>query len=309
MATTLFAVFIIAGCKKTETPAPTTNPPAMVDGTQQTQKASDQSDAENGSNQAMDDCNSALQDVSTTRSIETTFCNMTIDSTYKSIGKLILNYTGNDCNNVTSRTGTITIQLPYNGNTITTWSTPGATASLTFDNFKVTNLANNKYIIYNGIHYVTNVNGGGFLQLYMGTSIIHKVRACMQLTFPDSTTRSWNVAEKRTLSSVSQSGIVKATTEGDTIIGIHNHVAFWGVNRIGEAFTVDMPTPFSYMAFGTTCLFKPKTGVIVFYGVSHTITLTYGVDANGNATTACPYGYKFSWTDINNNPQQIVLSY
>jgi hypothetical protein len=210
---------------------------------------------------------------------------------------------------LTNRTGTITIQLPYNGTTVTTWSTPGATASLTFNNFKVTNLANNKSITYNGVHQVTNVNGGGIIQLYLGTSIINKVRACMQLTFGDSTTRTWNVAETRTLSSVAYSGIVKATTTGDTVLAGHNHVAFWGVNRLNESFTIDMPTPFSYMAYGTTCLIKPRTGVIVFYGVSHSLTLTYGVDSSGNPTTACPYGYKFSWVDGNGTNQQIILSY
>ena len=306
-----FAVFLVGGCKKKDTTT-NTNPvniASTADGIQQTQKTSDQSDAENGSNQAMDDCNSAMQGVSTTRSIQTTYCNMTIDSSNGSHGTLVLTYNGNDCNNLTNRTGTITVQLPYANGHVTTWSTPGVTASLTFTNFKVTNLASNKSITYNGIHRVTNVNGGGLVQLYLGTPIVNKVRAAMQLTFSDSTTRSWNVATTRTLSSVAYSGIVKATTAGDTILAGHNHVAFWGVNRINESFTIDMPTSFSYMVYGTTCLYKPQTGVIVFYGVAHSLTLTYGVDANGNATTACPYGYKFSWVDGNGASQQIVLAY
>lgn len=304
-----FAIIILAGCKKKEETAPTTPPVTSVDGTQQTQRASDQSTTENQSNQAMDDANSALGQVSTTRGIQTTYCNMTIDSTYKSTGKLILNYNGNDCNNLTSRTGCITVQLLLVNGQFTPWSQAGSMATITFLNYKVTNLATNKSQTFNGYHKVTNVNGGGLIQLYLGVSIVHKIRGAMDVTFDDNTTRTWNTAAKRTLSSVSQSGIVKATTESDTAFGGHNDVAFWGTNRLNENFTIGMPTPFSYMVYGTTCLFRAQTGVIVFYGVAHTLTLTYGVDTNGNVTTACPYGYKFSWTDINGVAQQIVLSY
>src|ERR1035437_9879011 len=87
-----FVMFIIAGCKKKDTTT-NTNPVSVAntaDGIQQTQKTSDQSDAENGSNQAMDDCNSVLQGVSTTRSIQTTYCNMSIDSSNGSHGTLVL---------------------------------------------------------------------------------------------------------------------------------------------------------------------------------------------------------------------------
>lgn len=302
-----FAVLIIAGCKKEEE-APVVPPVTSAENASQTTRASDQSNTENESNQAMDEANSAMGEVSTTRSVQS--CGMTIDSTYKASGKLILNYDGTSCSGKI-RTGSITIQLPFSNGIITTWSTIGATATLTFNNYKVTYVSNNKSLTFNGTHSVTNVNGGGWLQLYFGTPIVHKVRANMQLTFDDGTTRTWMAAEKRTLSYNNVTEVLKASTIGDTTLGGHVSVAFWGVNRIGESFIIDMPTAFSYDINNpiTNCIYKPLTGVIVHYGVVHSLTLTYGVDASGYATTSCPFGYKFSWTDGNGANQQIILPY
>lgn len=302
-----FAIFLIAGCKKEEEP---TVPPvvAPAENAGQTQRASDQSNTENESNQAMDEANSAMGNVSTTRGVQS--CGMTIDSTDKNIGKITLNYDGTACSGKI-RTGSITVQLPFSNGVITTWSTIGATATLTFNNYKVTYVSNNKSLTFNGTHSVTNVNGGGWLQLYLGTPIVHKVRANMQLTFDDGTTRTWMAAEKRTLNYNNVTEVLKASTIGDTIISGHANVAFWGINRIGESFIIDMPTAFSYDINNpiTNCIYKPLTGVIVHYGVAHSLTLTYGVDASGYPTTSCPFGYKFSWTDGNGANQQIILPY
>lgn len=302
-----FAVIIIAGCKKEEE-APVVPPVTPTENAGQTTRASDQSNTENESNQAMDEANSAMGAVSTTRSVQS--CGMTIDSTYKSIGKITLNYDGTNCSGKI-RTGSITVQLPFSNGVITTWSTAGATATLTFNAYKVTYVSNNKSLTLNGTHKVTNVNGGGWVQLYFGTPIVHKVRADMQLTFDDGTTRTWKAAEKRTLTYNNVTEVLKASTIGDTILSGHANVAFWGVNRIGESFIIDMPTAFSYDVNNpiTNCIYKPLTGVIVHYGVAHSLTLTYGVDASGYPTTSCPFGYKFSWTDGNGANQQIILPY
>ncbi|MCE9538829.1 MAG: hypothetical protein K8R85_06380 [Bacteroidetes bacterium] len=302
----VFAFFIITGCKKEEEPIPPTVAP--TENASQTTRASDQSNTENESNQAMDEANSAMGAVSTTRSVQS--CGMTIDSTYKSIGKIILNYDGPACSGK-KRTGSITVQLPYSNGVITTWSTAGATATLTFNAYKVTYVSNNKSLTLNGTHKVTNVNGGGWLQLYFGTPIVHKVRADMQLTFDDGTTRTWQSAAKRTITYNNTTEVLKSLSAGDTIISGHNNVAFWGVNRIGENFIIDMPTAFTYDINNpiTNCIYKPLTGVIVHYGVAHSLTLTYGVDASGYATTSCPFGYKFSWTDGQGANQQIILAY
>lgn len=305
-----FAIIIIAGCKKKEEPAPVTPPPIVspTDSASQTTRASDQTNVENESNQAMDEANSALGQVSTTREIQA--CGYTIDSSQKLIGKITLNYDGAPCNGKI-RTGSITIQLPYNGTTITTWSTIGAKAILTFNNYKVLYVSNNKYMTYNGTHSVTNVNGGGWVQLYLGTPIVNKVRSNMQISFNGGTAIEWNSAKLRTLTYTG--GVLKVTMAGDTTIGNYDDVAMWGINPMGDHFTIDVPTDYTYDIInpGTNCIAKPLTGVIKYYGVTHVITLTYGVDVNGYTVLpgVCPYGFSFSWTDAQTITHQVVLPY
>ncbi len=305
-----FAVFITTGCKKDADPAPSPVPQVIPNGSssQQTQKASDQNTFENECNRAMDDATNAMQDCSTTRSVQTV-CNMTVDTSLAAQGKITLNYTGNDCLNLTSRTGSIVIQLPYNGTTLTTWTTMGAKAILTFNNYKVTRLSDNKSLTFNGFHSIKNVTGGGVIQLLMGTTIIHQIRANMQITFDDGTNRTWLVAKTRTFSNTL--GVIKATIAGDTTFGTYTQAAVWGTNRLGQPFTIDMPTSFSYNIIGSLCIYRPLTGVVVDYTPSFTFTITYGVDMSGNAVVpgVCPFGYKISWIDINNAPQQVILPY
>ncbi len=246
----------------------------------------------------MDDANSALQDVSTTRGIQT-YCDIVIDSSQKATGQLILIYNGTVCSGKT-RTGSITINLPFNGSAVTRWSVAGCRAVLTFYNYKVTNASNNKSLTLNGSASMINVNGGGYLQLVLGTPIINQVRANMALTFDDGTTRNWKTAARRTLSYIGSypNGTLKSAIAGDTIIGSHNKVEMWGTDRAGENFTIDMPTDYSYDIYnpGTNCIYKPLTGMKVNYWITHELTQTFGVDAAGIiVASGCPYGYKYSW--------------
>ncbi len=302
-----FIGLAITGCKKADSPAPVPATPAPTyTSSQQTQRANDQSNVENQCNTAMDDANTAMQNCSRTRHTETV-CNLTVDTSLASQGKITLNYNGNDCSNLTSRTGSIVIQLPYNNNTVTTWTTAGAVAKLTFNNYKVTRLSDNKSITYNGFHSIKNVNGGGAVQLMLGSTILHQIRANMVITFDDGTTRTWQIAKTRTFTNVS--GLVTATVAGDSTFSTYVHAAVWGTNRLGQAFTVDMPTAFSYYMLGSVCLYRPLTGVVIDYVPSNTLTLTYGVDFLGNPATGCPFGYKFAWMDANNVQQHIVIPY
>ncbi len=307
-----FTGLIITGCKKEDAPAPAPVTPVTANGStvQQTQKASDQTTFENECDRAMDDAVDAMLACSTTRDVQA-ICNVTVDTSLASQGKITLIYTGNDCFNLTSRTGSIVIQLPYNG-TITTWSTAGSKAILTFINYKVTRLSDNKSLTFNGFHSIKNVNGGGLIQLLLGSTIVHQVRADMVITFDDGTTRTWMVAKTRTFTNTTPGlGPIKKIIAGDTTFGSFVNAAIWGTNRLGQPFTVDIPTAVVTNIAGlSTCLFKPYTGVVISYTTTFTLTLTYGVDINGTVVTSgCPYFYKFSWIDSNNVPQQVVLPY
>lgn len=309
LAVTLTGLTIV-GCKKEEAPVPTpttvTQPTPDGSTAQQTQKANDQNNFDNESNRAMDEAINAMQDCSQTRDVQAV-CNMTVDTSMASVGKITLTYNGNDCLNLTSRTGSIVIQLPYNG-TVTTWTTVGAKAIITFNNYKVTRLSDNKSLTFNGFHSIKNVNGGGIIQLLLGNTIVHQVRANMVITFDDGTTRTWMVAKTRTFTHAL--GLTTNTIAGDTTFGSYVHAAVWGTNRLGQPFTVDIPTAISYYMSGSVCLYRPMPGVVVSYTTAFTLTTTYGVDIFGNVmTSGCPYGYKFNWVDNNNVAQQVVLPY
>jgi hypothetical protein len=52
------------------------------------------------------------------------------------------------------------------------------------------------------------------------------------------------------------------------------------------------------------------SGIRVHHGVVRELTVTFGVDASGNAVTSgCPYGYKLNWTNQNGIPKEVILSY
>jgi len=301
----LIAGALITGCKKNDN---TIVPTPVDDGLQQSTAANDQSNVENESNQCMDDANSALQDVSTTREMESLPCNITVDSSQMTVGKIVLTYNGNNCNNTRSRSGSITIQLPYSNGVVTRWKVQGAVVSITFNNYKVTDLSNNKSLTFNGVHSITNVNGGLLVNITTGNPIVHKIRANMILTFDDGTSRTWGAARTRTFTIANN--IVSASLIGDTTVDNYNNVAMWGVNRYGASFDISVPTPVVYDIFGGTCLFKPYSGVRVHYKLAHVITVTYGVDANGIAVTSgCPYGFKANWINGQGVAKQVVKSY
>lgn len=303
-----FAAFVITGCKKKEEPEPT--PVVTNTGTtEQSQRAADQSNSDNESNTAMDEANTAMQDVSTTRDFQA--CGMTIDSSQKLMGKITLNYSGIDCSGTRTRSGSIIIELPYNSTAtpqITTWSTAGCKAKLTFVNYKVTYLATNKSLNFNGTHSITNIYGGQFIQrLLAGLPIVYKVRAEMQISYDDGTSRTWKAAKVRAYSQVA--GAVKTTIEGDTVINNITNMAMWGTTRLGEEFTLALPTSIAYYIYGSTCLYKP-TGLAELRVAAKILTITYGVDMSGTVVTGgCPYGYKLNWTDIQGTPQQYVVAY
>ena len=307
----IIVCFVLSGCKKKDddpqTAAPTSNP-SPIGTTEQTQRASDQSEVETESNQAMDDANTAMGEISTTRDVQT--CGMTYDSsTTATTGIIVMTYDGTVCSGK-KREGTITIQLPVQNGQVVRFSTAGAVATLTFTDYKVTYVSNNKSIKLNGTHTIKNVNQGGWLALiFANTPIVHKVKANVEVEYGDGTECTWNAKKIRTISHTN--GVVKVSVEGDTVIGGHSNTAFWGVNRFGDNYTIDVEEPFSYdWANPTTnCVFKPLTGKINFRWSTYLLTLTYGVNSDGTTATTCPFGYKFNWNDVNNLPQEIILPY
>ena len=285
--------------------------PAIDDAAQQALSASDQSRVETESNQSLDEANAALDGISSTRSATSFPCNATVDSSAKAAGLIKLHYNGNNCANTKSRTGEIDIQLPYNSstNTVTRWSVAGSSITLTYINFKVTYLSDNKSLTFNGTHSVTNVNGGRLINITAGNPIVHKVRANMQLTFDDGTQRTWSAARTRTFSIANN--IISTQITGDTTINSYTNVSMWGINRAGESFVISITTPVVENILGGTCLYEPLSGVRVHRKITRELTVTYGVDASGNpvATGTCPYGFRLNWTNAQGVAKQVIRQY
>ena len=235
-------------------------------------------------------------------------CNTVIDSSLMNQGTMVVTFNGNNCAGTFSRTGSITLQLPYDApnNTVTPWATAGCVLSVTFNQFSVTRLSNGKTVTINGTKYITNVNGGivddspNFI-----TPVEHHVTGMMQITFDNNTTRTWNIDRTRSISRTNN--ITSVTITGNATQNGISNVATWGINRRGDSFTISIPTP---VVLNSSCNFHAISGVRVHYGIARVLTVTYGVDASGNiVTSGCPYGYRLNWINHNGNPMQIVVSY
>jgi hypothetical protein len=308
-----FAAFVMTGCKKkSDDVKPDTTEEKAVN----TNNAADQSTVNQTSNESIDDVNAVLGNNQETRDYELP-CNITVDSAaLKDKGLIKITYHGNSCDNLRKREGVISVQLPFDAatKTITKWNSKGAKIIITYDNFKVTRLSDNKSVTFNGSVTATNVNGGGFLVLLSGQAIVHQLRGGMVITFDDGSTREWVVARKRSYEL--KIGVLKVTEAGDTTLNGVPKTAYWGKNRAGDQFSVAVPTEVVTNVWGGSfCRFyRPYQGVVVITANGNQLTITYGVDKNGNPIDPknpldCPYGYKLNWTDANGTAQELIVSY
>ena len=235
-------------------------------------------------------------------------CNAVIDSSLKSKGRLTITFNGNTCDNKRSRSGSISLQLPYDSmtNIVTPWSAAGCVLTVTFTNFKVTRLSNNKSIVVNGTKYITNVNGGLVDDAASFSSpIVYRVTGTMQVTFDDGTVRSWSIDRSRTITR--SNSVTTVSISGNASQNGISNVSIWGVNRNGNTFTVSIPTP---IVANSTCNYQPISGVRVHIGVVRDLTVTFGVDQSGNpVSSGCAYGYRLDWVNKRGVAKQAVVSY
>ena len=235
-------------------------------------------------------------------------CNAVIDSSLMSQGTIIITFNGNNCGGNRTRTGSITLQLPYDAtsNTVTPWTTAGCVLTVTFSQYRITKMMNGKSITFNGSKQITNVNGGlvddatSFI-----TPIVHRITGMMQITFDNNTTRTWNIDRTRTIERTNNLTTI-AITGNATANGISN-VAMWGINRKGNSFTVSIPTP---VVLNSACSFNAISGVRILQGLVRVLTVTYGVDQSGNVVSSgCPFGYRLNWINKQGNPVQVIIAY
>lgn len=277
----------------------------------QSAAADDEAGIASATDQALTDVNSAIDgssfaqrssDPNQTNGIHP-ICGGTIDSSQKSEGIIIINFDGTTNCNGRTRSGQIKIEKTAGSK----WRDAGTTINITFINFKVTRIRDNKSIVINGSKSITNITGGLVRDLQAGQSLVHKVRGSLSVTFNNNTTRSWNVARKNTYA-MDSNNVRWIKIEGDTTIGSDAHVVVWGVNRNNDNFEVVINTP---IEANSTCEFdEPVKGVKVHKKLARELTVTFGVDAHGDpVSSGCAYGFKAEWENARGQHRELIVEY
>jgi hypothetical protein len=130
----------------------------------------------------------------------------------------------------------------------------------------------------------------------------------MSITFDDGTQRTWSVSRQRVFS-LSNNNLV-VTITGTHTDGATTGICEWGLNRYGNAFTTAITAP---LVLRQDCNYRLTAGSILQSRLGITAAITFGLDANGNATS-CPgvlasYYYKLVWTGLNGVSYTFILPY
>jgi len=279
----------LTGCKKNQNGA-------NADPSSLQQLAADQNQYQNASDEAMNDVNNLLSQGSL-KSTDQLPCNATIDSTTIQNDSITLHitYNGLSCNGKKFRTGQVDIKHRVGMH----WGEQGAAVIVTFINFKVTKVANNKTITLNGTRTHQNVSGGHLWMLgNTRTSIVYKTWGSMSILFDDNTTRNWNVARQQTYTGVLTNLIL--TVDGFGQSGTYTGLVVWGVNRQGENFYSQIQQSVVYKQ---TCDWDPVSGIQLHSipGDNKSALVTFGYNSNNQpiGTGECPTKYKVDWTKNN----------
>lgn len=222
--------------------------------------------------------------------LDLSICDATVTTdTSNGLRQIIITYNGKNCWGNRIRTGTVVISIPVG----VRWRDSGAVVTVSIQNLKITRVRDNKTITLNGTYTYTNVTGGLLRDLATLGTIIHTVAAdSVTIQFADSATRVWSVAKQRVFTY--NDGIV-ITTTGTHSDGTNTNVAIWGTNRYGNAFETLITQP---MVIAQSCDFRLTSGQTETIRPALTLTITYGLDSNGDPT-GCPgdgyYYFKAVW--------------
>lgn len=299
-ALALALCFTFTACKK-ETKDPDTSTDTEV-----TKHSEDQTNVSNSMDMITNDINAAVETSASFsgRGMNTqNICNTSITlDTLSNPRRITITYNGADCSGTVTRQGVVTVSMPQNMR----WRDAGAQLTVNYQNLRLTRIADNKSIVINGTHLLTNVNGGLLYQLPNLNNITHTIQSSnMSITFDDNSQRVWQVARQRVFTY--NNGIV-ITTTGLHTAGNITGITEWGTNRFGHAFTTAISSP---LVMRQDCLFRLGSGEVTHQGFA-TVTVKFGLDAQGNAT-GCPganaYYGRITWTGPNGNSVTHLFPY
>ena len=284
-------LFLVTGCKKDDEPTP-----VNTESLQQT--SDDENRLQDETDRIMNDANVFIMQ-GELKSTAFMPCNANLDSVVVVNDTVVfyITYNGLSCNGKFNRTGNVEMRIPQG----TFWVQPGATMNLKLINYTVTRVATNKTMVLNGIKNYTNVTGGhiGLLGITYDT-IVHEVSGSLQATFENNTTRTWEIARRKTFTGAS--GQLEITLEGFGTSGEMNNLVTWGVNRAGEEFYSQIQQP---IVLKETCDFNAVSGIKkhMIPSDSKSATVTFGFNDNNQpiGPGECPTKYKLDWEKNGNS--------
>ncbi len=290
-------------CKKNDTTNPTTDQT-----TELTAHSDDETTVSTETDALADDANIAIEsNASFNGKVENTLgtiCNATAvaDST-SDIKKITLTYSGLNCAGNRSYAGVVVLSMAKGAH----WKDAGAVLTINVQNLKITRVRDNKSVVINGIKTITNVSGGKIKDLASRGTITNLIASNgITLTFDNGTQRTWQIAKQRVFTY--NNGIV-ITTSGTHTEGAVTGIAEWGLNRFGNAFTTSTTTP---LVVREDCNYRLVSGEVKHSRLAADITVTFGLDASGAATT-CPgtgtYYFKLVWAGANGLSKTVILPY
>ena len=217
--------------------------------------------------------------------------------------KVTITYNGTDCAGFRSRSGVIIISMP----STKFWKDVGAEITVTYNNLKITRLADKKSITIDGTHTLTNVSGGLLLNLFLGQpNITHRVSSNnMSITFNDGSKRVWQVARQRTYT-IENNGTVTIT--GTHQEGTKSNIAEWGTDRFGHPFTTSITEP---LIVSGACQYRLISGKITHERQASSAIAVFGLNAQGEPVS-CPTGsfyFKLAWTGPRGNTLTYLGAY
>ncbi len=277
-------------------------------GAQSTTHSDDQSRFSNEVDAVANDANLTLESTAgfagRGEQVQSLICDATIVvDTLSNPRTITITYNGTNCLGNRTRTGVIVISMAQN----VRWKNAGAVLNVSFQNFKVTRLLDNKSITINGTQSYTNVSGGLLINLPTLGTITHTITSNnMSITFDNGSQRNWQVAKQRVFTY--NNGVV-ITSTGTHTEGNITGIAEWGTNRFGNSFTTAVKTP---LVVRQDCNFRITGGKVEHTTANFNAAVTFGLDAVGNPT-GCPglgnYYLKLVWTGIAGVSHTVILPY
>lgn len=295
-------LFTIGGCKKDSTNTTETDLTSDV-----TIQSDDHSMFSSEDDAVSDDVNATIisEPLFSGKSARTTsvICDATVtrDSTLTT-RSLVITYNGTNCTGTRTRTGVVTLTMGKN----VKWKDVGATLTVNVQNLKITRTRDNKSLTLNGTKTIKNATGHLLSELASFSPILHISSSTgMSAAFDNGTTRQWQIAKQREFTY--NNGVVISETGNG---GATADVAVWGTNRLGQEFSTRIINP---LVVRQDCNFRLVSGKVEHTKLTRPITVTFGLDSTGNATT-CPaagsyYYFKAEWTSILGVAHSVVRPY